>query len=166
MSDFIYITALGEDSHTFSREAKPLVLAGVCLSETGGLAANSDGDLILHACCHAIASLAGIDPFLGPPADPLCAAGERDSVVYLERQWAEALAACPSLEILHVSVSIEAKRPKLYPHFQVMRQRLAEVLKLSASAVGITAHTGEGLSAVGRGEGMACRVLISARRRS
>lgn len=161
-----YFTAIGEDSHRFTEEAKVLKLAGVEFPAYRGFLANSDGDIVLHALCHALASLGGLDPFLGPRADELARAGEVDSTVYLKRQLADLKEAVPSIALEHVSISLEGKTPKIYPMLQPMRKNLASLLNLKASQIGITAHTGEGLSALGQGEGMACRVLISASRNS
>ncbi|MDO5734086.1 MAG: 2-C-methyl-D-erythritol 2,4-cyclodiphosphate synthase [Eubacteriales bacterium] len=167
MEERVYLTALGEDSHRFvsESESKALVLAGLSFPEEVGFLANSDGDIIFHALCHALASLGALDPVLGPPADRLCREeGITDSRVFLELQLSQLKDLDLDYRIHHVSISLEGKRPYLYSHLARLRAAVAEVLKLRAEQVGISATSGEALTAFGRGEGMSCRVLLSGSR--
>lgn len=160
----ITIVAMGEDSHRFTEDPqKALVLAGVEIPDTPGFLANSDGDLIFHATCHALAALGGLDPVLGPPADKLCKEdGITDSRRFLDLQLAQLKEQVPSIRLEHCSVSLEGKRPYLYCHLPALRKALGEALDLAPGSVGITATTGEGLTDVGKGLGMACRVILTA----
>jgi 2-C-methyl-D-erythritol 2,4-cyclodiphosphate synthase len=67
-----------------------------------------------------------------------------------------------SLKLSHVSVSLECLRPKIVPKIDEMRKNLAKILGLDYRDVTITAHTGEGLTAFGRGEGVLASVIITA----
>jgi len=149
-------TGIGQDSHAFAAGDKPLVLGGVTIPHERGLAGNSDADVVLHALCNAVSSLTG-DPFLGPKTDAMCKAGITDSARYLKAQL-ESVDLC----LAHIAVSIEARRPKLIPWIPVIREKVAELAGLSPTQVGITATSGEGLSAFGRGEGIMATVVISA----
>ncbi len=60
-----------------------------------------------------------------------------------------------NFKINNVSISIEAKTPKIEPHSDAMKDVIAEILEIEKSQIGITATTGEGLTAFGRGEGVA-----------
>jgi 2-C-methyl-D-erythritol 2,4-cyclodiphosphate synthase len=96
---------------------------------------------------------------LGARSDELCGEqGITDSAAYL----AEALQHLGKLRLTHVSVSIECSRPKLAEHIRTMRESVAKLCGLRVDGVGITATSGEGLTAFGRGEGVQAIVIVSA----
>lgn len=64
------LSAVGQDSHRFTEEEKPLYLGGVLFEGCRGLAANSDGDVVLHAITNAVSGLTGVN-ILGEAADAL-----------------------------------------------------------------------------------------------
>lgn len=144
-------TGIGQDSHRFDFEDKnkSLVLANVIFPHEPPLQGNSDADVMLHAVTNAISGITGVN-ILGKIADDLCDQGITNSVVYLQ----EALKYLGKWEICHISCSIEAKRPKITPKIAEMRVRLSQLLNLTIDDIGITATTGEGLTAFGRGEGI------------
>lgn len=150
---------LGQDSHRFlsPESSKLCVIGGLIFEDTPGLAADSDGDVVFHAICNAITSISGI-PILGGIAIELCHKdGITDSQVYLER----ALDSLAPWKIEHVALSIEGKRPRLEPKNLEMRQKIAEVLKISLSQVGLTATSGDGLTDFGCGEGLQCFCILT-----
>lgn len=152
-------TGLGQDSHRFlpPDSSKPCVLAGLIFDDAPGFNANSDGDVIFHAICNAISSLTGI-LILGDIADDLCLKdGITDSEVYL----IEAVKTLGKQKISHVSVSIEAKKPKFKPRLLEMRQNIARVMELDISQVGITATSGEGLTDFGCGDGVQAFAIVT-----
>jgi 2-C-methyl-D-erythritol 2,4-cyclodiphosphate synthase len=156
-------TGIGQDSHRFEPDGslKPLILGGVRIIGCVGLAGNSDADVVLHALTNAVSGVSGAN-ILGARSDELCLRqGITDSGVYL----AEALATLKGYRLRQVSVSIEAKRPVLAPHIAAMRESLARLCGLTAADVGITATSGEGLTAFGRGEGIQALALVTATRR-
>jgi len=118
--------AIGQDSHRFDFEnaEKSLVLGGVLFEEHPPLSGNSDADVVLHAITNAISGITCIN-ILGEKADALCASGITDSKIYLQ----EALKYLKE-EIIHVSVSIECKTPKIAPKISDMRKSIAAILKL------------------------------------
>lgn len=119
--------------------------------------ANSDGDVVLHALCNAISSLTH-ELILGKKADELLEnEGITDSTVYLQ----EALKTLKKQKISHVAISIEASAPKILPKREQMRKKIAELMGIEVSAVGITATTGEGLTSVGSGEGVSVFCVIT-----
>ncbi len=152
------ITAIGQDSHRFDETgAKPLILAGIEIPNTPGLLANSDGDVVLHAITNAISGITGIN-ILGEIADKLCQAEKMcDSTCYL----AEALKYMENKKIVHVSISIEAKRPHLAKYMPTMRNKLAELLGITPATIGLTATTGEGLTECGKGLGISVITIIN-----
>jgi 2-C-methyl-D-erythritol 2,4-cyclodiphosphate synthase len=95
---------------------------------------------------------------LGAIADTLCLQeGIKDSSVYLKK----ALEDLSGAEIIHCSITVECLVPKLKPHLDAIRGSIGELLGLPSSSVGITATTGEGLTAFGRGEGIQAFVILS-----
>jgi 2-C-methyl-D-erythritol 2,4-cyclodiphosphate synthase len=151
---------LGQDSHAFEPEgtSKPLVLGGVLFPGQPGLLANSDGDVVLHAIFNALSQAIG-KRSLGVYADPLHAQGITDSRVYL--RVALDMVREAGYTINNVGVSIEARRPKIEPRAIEMKKTLAELMGIDDDQVGITATTGEGLTAFGRGEGIQVLVIVS-----
>jgi 2-C-methyl-D-erythritol 2,4-cyclodiphosphate synthase len=151
-------TGLGQDSHRFDfgNQDKILILAGVEIPGEPPLRGNSDADVVLHALINAISGVSGVN-ILGAVADRLCLEqGITDSRVYL----AEALKTLGRQRIHHVSISIEAKRPKLSPWIPEMKRNLARLLGIAEQEVGLTATSGEGLTDFGRGEGIQALAVI------
>lgn len=144
--------SIGQDSHRFENEgsAKELVLGGVVIPDCVGMKANSDGDVVLHAITNCISGITGVN-ILGKVADDMCKQGIQDSRAYL----AKALEYLPEgCKIEHISITIEALRPKLAPYIEDMKLSIGVLLGIPSSCVGITATTGEGLTAFGQGLGI------------
>ena len=64
-------------------------------------------------------------------------------------------------KIVHLSISIECKTPKISPKIEEMRNNIARILNITPSQVGITATTGEGLTEFGKGNGISCFSIIT-----
>ena len=156
MSDLL--SGIGQDSHAFGEDDKPLVLGGCTIPHFPGLRGNSDADVILHALCNAISSITG-EPFLGAKTDAMCQAGITDSAQYVQAQLDQA-----PIQLRHISISLEAKKPKLEQWIPAIRSKVAAITGLMPGQVGLTATSGESLSAFGRGEGIMATVIISASR--
>ncbi|MBP5311940.1 MAG: 2-C-methyl-D-erythritol 2,4-cyclodiphosphate synthase [Clostridia bacterium] len=155
--------AIGQDSHAFEKDpakqyAKPLVLGGIVFDDMPCLSANSDGDVVLHALTNAISGIT-CKNILGGRADEMCRAGITDSAMYLKAAMEDLEAAGGS--IVNVSVSIEAARPKFFGRIPEMRESLAKLLCIAPDRCGITATSGEGLTAFGRGEGIAVFAAVT-----
>lgn len=151
---------LGQDSHAFEQDGsvKPLIMGGVVCPGHPGLLANSDGDVVLHALFNALSQAIG-KRSLGVYADPICQQGIKDSRAYL--RVALDMVRDAGYTINNVGVSIEARRPKIEPMAEQMKRSLCELLAVADDQVGITATTGEGLTAFGRGEGIQVFVIVS-----
>ncbi|HHU91218.1 MAG TPA: 2-C-methyl-D-erythritol 2,4-cyclodiphosphate synthase [Clostridiaceae bacterium] len=157
----MFRVAIGQDSHRFTEpdENKRLILGGVVIEGYPGLKGNSDADVVLHAITNAISGISCVN-ILGKRADDLCHnKGITDSAVYLK----EAIATLGSKEIIHVSISIEALIPKLSPYIESMRKSISALLGIDINSVGITATSGEGLTEFGKGNGIFCTAIITAR---
>lgn len=153
-----FCVGIGQDSHRFLPDAstKQCVIGGIIFPEPG-FNANSDGDVIFHAICNAISSVTGV-PILGAIADELCLKdGITDSSVYLK----EALKTLGPLQISHVALTLEGRRPKFLPKLQALKENIAQVLGIKETQVGLTATTGEGLTDFGCGEGVQCIAIVT-----
>ena len=88
----------------------------------------------------------------------MCKQGTTDSKEYLNEALKNLENGC---HVVHVSISIEALRPKFYPKIEEMRGSIANLLSIDEKKVGITATTGEGLTECGRGNGIFVTAIIS-----
>ncbi len=152
-------TGLGQDSHPFDTEnnEKSLVLGGIVFPWGRPLQGNSDADVVLHALTNAISGVTGVN-ILGKISDELCLQqGITDSRVYVQ----EALKYLGKWQICHISLSIECKIPKISPKIEEMKVSIAQLLNLSVQDVGITATSGEELTAFGRGEGIQVFCIVT-----
>ncbi|MDF1587170.1 bifunctional 2-C-methyl-D-erythritol 4-phosphate cytidylyltransferase/2-C-methyl-D-erythritol 2,4-cyclodiphosphate synthase [Marinimicrococcus flavescens] len=151
-------TGLGFDVHRLV-EDRPLILAGVHIPFERGLAGHSDADVVLHAVTDAIlgAIAAGDIGQHFPPSDPRWK--DADSAQFLEHAVGLAAEAGGALE--NVDVTILCERPKIGPHRDAMRERLAAILGLPVGRVGIKATTTEQLGFTGRGEGIAAQAVAT-----
>jgi len=151
----VFKVGLGKDTHKFEK-GKKLILCGVEISDSDGLKANSDGDVMIHALCNALSSAIG-GGSLSTFADPLFEQGILDSTEYLK-------AVLEKIEkeykINNISIAVEASKPKLEPFFDQMKTNIAGLLSIDKDAVGITATSGEGLTAFGRGEGISAIAVV------
>lgn len=142
---------IGQDSHKidFENKEKEFVLGGIKFEEEYSLNGNSDADVVLHAITNAVSGIT-CKNILGKISDEMCKNGITDSEEYLK----EALKYLNE-KIVHVSISIECKIPKITPKIEEMRKNIARILCISENSVGITATTGEGLTEFGKGNGIA-----------
>lgn len=155
----MFRVAIGQDSHGFvdSGDNKKLILGGIEIDGCPGLKGNSDADVVLHAITNAVSGISCVN-ILGKRADELCLKdGIKDSRVYLK----EALETMKDKKINHISVSIEALRPKLTPYMEKMRGSIAQLLGLDINSVGLTATSGEGLTEFGKGRGIFCTAILT-----
>ena len=143
---------IGQDSHRFDFEdtGKKLILGGVVFEGDPPLKGNSDADVILHSITNAISGVTCVN-ILGETADDLCLnKGITDSSVYLR----EALKYLEDQKIVHLSVSIECKRPEISPRINDIRKSLSVLLEIPENCIGITATSGEELTPFGQGLGI------------
>ncbi len=142
----------GFDVHAFA-EGRRLVLGGVDVPCERGLAGHSDADVLAHALMDAVlgAMRAGDIGKLFPDTDP--AYEGADSLLLMAR--VADLARERGYRILDVDCTVAAQAPKLAPHREQMRARMAEALGVPVEAVGVKATTTERLGFVGREEGIA-----------
>ncbi len=134
-------------------------LCGVEVPHTHGLVGHSDADVGLHALTDAILGAIGEgdigDHF--PPSDPQWKGASSDRFL----AHAAGLVVARGGRIIHVDVTLIGERPKVKPHRQAMRQRIADILALPLDSVSVKATTTEGLGFTGREEGLAAQAAAS-----
>ena len=153
-------TGMGFDVHGFEGEG-PVMLGGIAVPHSRGLAGHSDADVVLHAITDALLGAAGLGD-IGehfPPSDPQWKGASSD----LFLSHAATLISQGSGTIDHVDCTIIAEEPKVGPHRSAMRERIAAILGLGIDQVSIKATTTEGLGFTGRREGIAAHAVASIR---
>ena len=153
-------TGMGFDVHAFAGEG-PIMLGGIEVPHARGLAGHSDADVVLHAITDALLGAAGLGD-IGehfPPSDPRWKGAA--SSLFLAHA-AEQLRRHGAI-IDHVDCTIIAEAPKVGPHREAMRARIAEIAALNIDRVSIKATTTEGLGFTGRREGIAAQAVASIR---
>lgn len=141
----------GYDVHALA-EGLNLVLCGVKVASPKGCVAHSDGDVAVHALCDALLGAAALGDIgkLFPDSD--AAYKGIDSCILLER--VVELLGTEGYVVGNVDITIALQSPKLRPHIDTMRARLAEVLRIEVGRVSVKATTTERLGFEGREEGV------------
>ena len=147
----------GIDMHAFA-DGRPLVLGGVALPHTRGLAGHSDADALLHAIIDALLGAAALGDIGGmfPSSDPQWASA--DSRDLLRRAYERVRAA--GHRLANLDATVVAQEPKLAPHVGAMREAVAALLNVDLAVVSIKATTSDGLGFTGRGEGIAALAVV------
>lgn len=147
----------GYDVHALA-EGLPFVICGVKVDSALGCVAHSDGDVAIHALCDALlgAIAAGDIGKLFPDTDQ--AYKGIDSTILLSRTME--LIRKEGYKVGNVDITIALERPKLRPHIDQMRARLAEVMGVEIGVVSVKATTTEKLGFTGRMEGVAAYAVV------
>lgn len=146
----------GFDAHSFA-PGRPLVLGGVTIPYEKGLAAHSDGDVLIHALCDALLGAAGLGDIGRHFPDSNAEFKGIDSRELL-RRVVTLLTEC-RMRVGNVDVTVVAQAPKLAPHIPAMCAHLAADLNLEVTRVNVKATTSEGMGYTGRGEGIAVHAV-------
>jgi 2-C-methyl-D-erythritol 2,4-cyclodiphosphate synthase len=143
---------IGYDSHRFE-SGRPLVLGGLSIPHSHGLAGHSDADAVAHALTDAILGAAGAGNIgqLFPDSDPQWK--DADSMELL--RTAHELVRGRGYTLVQADLTVIAEQPKLAPHLNPMAAALAQRLGLPVGAINVKAKTNEGMGCIGRGEGIA-----------
>ncbi|MGB5735055.1 MAG: 2-C-methyl-D-erythritol 2,4-cyclodiphosphate synthase [Thiohalocapsa sp.] len=147
----------GIDAHRFEA-GRRLVLGGVEVPYDQGLAAHSDGDVVIHALCDALLGAAGLGDIGRHFPDTDAAYAGIDSRILLRRVM-QSLAE-RGLGVHNADLTIAAQAPKLAPHIDAMREVLAADLNCPPARVNIKATTTERMGFTGRGEGIAAFAVV------
>ena len=134
-----------------------MILGGIRIDAPFGLAAHSDGDVLIHALADAIlgaAALRDIGYYFPDTSDKTLG---MDSAVILKH--AVDLARSAGLEFDYADITVIAQKPKLSPHIDAMRKRLADIMEISESRINVKATTEEKMGFTGRGEGISAHAV-------
>ena len=146
----------GYDAHRFAPGTK-LVLGGVAVEFDRGLAAHSDGDILVHALCDALLGAAGLGDVGRHFPDTSPELAGIDSRILLRR--VVALLDERGFGVVNADVTVIAQAPRLGPYLGRMRTRLASDLGIEPERVNVKATTTEGMGFTGRGEGIAAHAV-------
>jgi len=152
---------IGYDSHRLV-EGRQLILGGEVVPHSAGLKGHSDGDALCHAITDALLGAAALGD-IGrhfPDTDPQYK--DANSLGLLVR--AVGIIREAGYVVENVDAVIIAEQPKLAPHVDRIRARLAGALGVDVIAVSVKGKTNEGMGEVGRAEGMAVHAVALLRR--
>jgi 2-C-methyl-D-erythritol 2,4-cyclodiphosphate synthase len=156
-----YRVGTGFDAHALV-DGVPLVLGGLRIDYPRGLAGHSDGDVLAHALTDAVLGAAGLEDIgaLFSSDDPALAGA--DSVGLLREAWSRVRTA--GWQLANADVVLIGEEPRLAPHRDAMRERLAAALDVAPELVAVRATTTDKLGFTGRGEGLAAQAVALLRR--
>lgn len=146
----------GFDVHAFASN-RPLILGGISIPHTFGLAGHSDADVLIHAIIDAILGAAGMGD-IGehfPDDDPSYAGADSCALLaHVVNMITDA-----NYQLVNIDACVIAEQPRLAPYKKAMRERLAYVMGLTPADVNIKATTTEKLGFTGRKEGIAAQAI-------
>jgi 2-C-methyl-D-erythritol 4-phosphate cytidylyltransferase/2-C-methyl-D-erythritol 2,4-cyclodiphosphate synthase len=144
-------TGFGVDVHQFA-DGDHVWLGGVRIAHTRGVTGHSDADVVLHALVDAIlGALAEGDIGVHfPPSDPQWKGASSDRFLAFAVERVRARGG----RIAHLDVSVVCEAPRVGPHRDAMRARIAEIAAIAPARVAVKATTSEKLGFTGRGEGI------------
>ncbi len=153
-------TGSGYDVHVFG-PGDHVMLGGVRIAHTHGLTGHSDADVVLHALVDAILG-ALADGDIGvhfPPSDPQWRGASSDRFLAFAVERVRARGGM----IAHLDATVVCEAPRIGPHREAIRARIAEIAGVSPDRVAIKATTSEKLGFTGRAEGMTASALATIR---
>lgn len=146
----------GVDAHALV-EGVPLVLGGVRIEHPRGLAGHSDGDVLAHALTDAVLGAAGMEDIGALFSSDDAAHAGADSVELLREAWRQVHER--GWELVNADVVLIGEEPRLAPHRDAMRARLADALGVEPERVAVRATTTDRLGFTGGGEGLAATAV-------
>ncbi len=156
-------TGIGFDAHRFA-EGRRLVLGGVEIPHPRGLLGHSDADVLAHALADALLGALALGDIGRHFPDTDARWKDADSLVLLAR--AAELVRDRGARIHNVDATVMAERPRIAPHLELMRERLARAIGIEPGAVSIKATTLETMGAIGREEGIAVMAVATVNQES
>ncbi len=148
----------GFDAHRFG-PGNSIMLCGIAVPHDFGLVGHSDADVGLHALTDALLGAIG-EADIGehfPPTDPQWRGASSDRFV----RHAVSLIHSRGGQVINADITLICEAPKVKPHRQAMRERIAQLLDLPVEAASVKATTTEGMGFTGRSEGLAAQAVVS-----
>lgn len=147
----------GFDVHEFA-EGRPLIIGGIKIPHSKGLIGHSDADVLLHTVTDAALGAIGKGDIGHHFPDTDEAFKDADSALLLQKVWA--LVEEEGYQLGNIDCTIMAQQPKMAPHIEDIKNRVASLLNAKPEQVNIKATTTEKLGFVGREEGIATLAAI------
>jgi len=152
---------LGEDTHRLT-DGGPLRLGGVDIAHDRQTVGHSDADVLLHAVTDALLGAAGLADIGELFPNTAAENRGRDSAEMLRLAYEQVTQA--GYRVVNLDCVVAAEQPKLAPHKERIRQRIAEILSLptaqiSADQINVKAKTGEGVGPVGEQQAIEARCV-------
>lgn len=150
----------GYDAHRFAEPSdnRPLMLGGIEVPHDRGLIAHSDGDALIHALCDALLGAVALGDIGRHFPDTDQAYKNADSAVLLQRVLG--LVKNLGWSVVNADMTILAQSPRMAPHINAMRSRIATLLEVEVDVVNVKASTTEGMGFVGRKEGLETHAVV------
>jgi 2-C-methyl-D-erythritol 2,4-cyclodiphosphate synthase len=148
---------LGYDIHPLVA-GRPCILGGVNIPSPVGPEGHSDADVLLHAVADAILGAAGLRDIGHYFPNTDAALKGLDSSVIVRKAVAEAKAN-GGWVVGNVDIVIIGERPKVMAHVDAMKAKVAEIIGITPSQVGIKATTNEGMDSIGQGRALAVQAI-------
>ena len=148
---------LGYDIHPLVA-GRPCILGGVSIPSPVGPEGHSDADVLLHAVADAILGAAGLRDIGHYFPNTDASLKGLDSAVIVKKAVAEAKAQ-GGWVVGNVDIVIIGERPKVMAHVEAMKAKVAEIIGISPSQVGIKATTNEGMDSIGQGKALAVQAI-------
>lgn len=147
---------MGHDTHRL-QPGGPLRIGGIAIEHDQEMVGHSDADVLLHAVTDALLGAAALGDIgeLFPNTDP--ANRGRDSAEMLAVAWEQVAKA--GWQIANLDCIVMAEQPRLSLYKQTIQTRIAQILNIDPTQVGVKAKTGEGLDSVGRREAIQAQVV-------
>ncbi|KGA98340.1 2-C-methyl-D-erythritol 2,4-cyclodiphosphate synthase [Alkalihalobacillus alcalophilus ATCC 27647 = CGMCC 1.3604] len=139
-------------------EGRPLIIGGITIPYEKGLLGHSDADVLLHTIADAALGAIGEGDIGKHFPDTSAEFKDADSAKLLIDVWK--IVKEKGYELGNLDCTIIAQQPKMAPHIDSMRNRIAELLEANVSQINVKATTTEKLGFTGRGEGIASQAVI------
>ncbi len=153
---------IGHDTHRLGKGG-PLRLGGIDIPHDKHLLGHSDADVLLHAAIDALLGAAALGDVgqMFPDTDPVNRGRDSGEMLQTARDAVDAI----GWRIMNIDCIVHAQRPRLLPHRQAMRLRIAELLGINPECVGLKGKTAEEIGPIGQEEAMSaqCVALLAPR---
>lgn len=147
----------GYDVHRFE-EGRPLILGGVEVPFSKGLAGHSDADVLLHSICDALLGACALGDIGQHFPDTDSEFKDIDSRLLLKEIYR--LVRDEGWEIVNIDATVVAEEPKLAPYIQSIRECIAGDMQIALDQISVKATTSEGMGFEGRKEGISTRAVV------
>jgi len=148
---------IGYDVHAFCENRK-LILGGIEIKYDRGLLGHSDADVLIHAINDAILGALGMGDIGLHFPDTDLRYKDISSLILLEKVIT--IMKNINYRIVNCDNVLILEKPKIFPYFDLMRNKLSPIMEIDKDSLNIKATTTEGLGFCGREEGVAAQSVV------